>query len=306
VTSDKRVAGGDTSLKDSQQSTVDSRQPLAATPRSRPNLLIALVPILLVVITFLFWYQTWFGSPLSEEQMGEYLTNTSAPHKTQHALAQLSDRIARGDARARRWYPQLLVLARSKEAQFRVMAAWAMGQDNHSEEFHRALRTLVSDPEPLVRWNAALALARFGDGTGEPQLRAMLEPYTLVAPRAGKLEFRLKEHEAVSGGGVVARIRPNGPGSGGPMDVVSPALGEVERRMAEEGTQVSAGDALAVISPGESQAWEALRALYLVGQPQSLDDVERFVRGVPNMPDKVRQQAIATAQAIQQRSNLRP
>jgi hypothetical protein len=278
----------------------------AATPRSRPSLLIALVPILLVAITFLFWYQTWFGSPLSDEQMGEYLTDTSVPHKTQHALAQLSDRMARGDAGSRRWYPQLLALAGSKQAQFRMMAAWAMGQDNRSEEFHRALRTLVADPEPLVRWNAALALSRFADGAGEPQLRAMLEPYTLIAVLAGTLEFRLKEHDAVSGGSVVARLRPSAAGSSGAVDVVSPAVGEVERRVAQEGARVSAGDALAVISPGESQVWEALRALYLVGQPQDLDEVERFARGVPNMSERVRQQAAATAQAIRQRANLRP
>ena len=180
-----------TSQEDSQQPGVSSSQPPAAPHRSRPNIVIVLVPILLVAITFLFWYQTWFGSPLSDAQMGEYLTDTSVPHKTQHALAQLSDRMARGDARARRWYPQLLALAGSKETQFRMMTAWAMGQDNHSEEFHRALITLVADPEPLVRWNAALALARFGDGAGEPQLRAMLEPYTLVAPLAGTAQNRI-------------------------------------------------------------------------------------------------------------------
>jgi len=238
--------------------------------------------------------------------MGEYLTDTSVPHKTQHALAQLSARMARGDAGSRRWYPQLLALAGSKQVQFRMMAAWAMGQDNQSEEFHRALRTLVADPETLVRWNAALALARFGDGAGEPQLRAMLQPYTLVAPLAGTLEFRLKVHDAVSGGSVVARLRPNAPGSSSAVDVVSPAVGEVERRLAEEGARVSAGDALAMISPGESQVWDALRALYLVGQLQDLDEVERFARGVPNMPDRIRQQAAATAQAIRQRANLRP
>lgn len=278
-----------------------SPPPPTARRRSRVNVLIALVPILLVIITFLFWYQTWFGSPLSDEQMGKYLADTSVPHKTQHALAQLSDRMARGDAGARRWYPKLLVLAGSKEPQFRLMAAWAMGQDTHSEEFHRALRALLADPEPLVRWNAALALARFGDGAGEPELRAMLEPYTLVAPLAGTLKFRLKEHDAVAGGGVVARVL--GQEGAKPVDIISPFAGEVERRVAREGSQVTAGDDLARVSPGESQVWDALRALYLVGRPQDLDDVEKFARGVPKMPERVREQAAATAQAIRQRAN---
>jgi hypothetical protein len=50
----------------------------------------------LVLITFLFWYQTWFGRPLTDREMGQYLADTRAPHKIQHALAQLSSRMARG------------------------------------------------------------------------------------------------------------------------------------------------------------------------------------------------------------------
>ena len=54
----------------------------------RPRTAIVAVPVLLVVVTFLFWYQTWFGSRLSNREIGEYLADTSVPHKTQHALAQ--------------------------------------------------------------------------------------------------------------------------------------------------------------------------------------------------------------------------
>ena len=271
----------------------------AGTPRSRPSLLIVLVPFLLVLITFLFWYQTWFGSPLSDEQMEKYLTDNSVPHKTQHALAQLSERMARGDAAARRWYPELLALARRPEAQYRLMAAWAMGQDNHVEEFHQALRALAADSEPMVRWNAALALVRFGDGSGEPQLRAMLRPYTLVAPAAGTLSFRLKERDAVHSGSVVARLRPQTPATAGTVDIISPLSGEVAHLVAREGATVSAGDALAVLNPGESQVWESLRALYLVGQPGDLEDVEKFT--LPDVPERIRGQAAATAQAIRRR-----
>src|SRR5208337_1699723 len=137
----------------------------AGSPRST---LIFIVPILVVLITFLFWYQTWFGRPLSEGEMSQYLSDTSVAHKTQHALVQLSDRMARGDGMARRWYPEIIALAQNKEPQLRSMSAWVMGQDNHSEEFHQTLRKLVDDPAPLVRWNAALALARFSDAAGAP------------------------------------------------------------------------------------------------------------------------------------------
>ena len=47
--------------------------------------------------------------------------------------------------------------------------------------------------------------------------------------------------------------------------------------------------------------FEALRALVLIGQPETLADVERFAAGVPGMSERVRQQALLTAQAIRQK-----
>ena len=264
------------------------------------NTVIVIVPILLVLITFLFWYQTWFGRRLSDQEMAQDLTDTSVPHKTQHALEQLSDRIERGDPTVKRWYPQLLALAQNQESQLRLEAAWAMGQDNHSAEFHQALRKLIDDPVPLVRWNAALALARFGDGAAEPQLRSMLQPFTIVAPDPGTIKFRMKEQDAVRNGSIIARIRPAGRDQR--RDVLSPMGGTIARLLTIDGATVAEGDKVAVIDPDEGQLVESLRALYLVGQPQDLDDVERFGRGAPNMSDRVRQQAEATARAIRQRS----
>ena len=260
------------------------------------NTLILFVPILVVLITFLFWYQTWFGRPLSAREMSQYLSDTSVPHNTQHALVQLSDRMARGDGRARRWYPEIIALAQNKAPQLRSMAAWVMGQDNHCEEFHQILHRLVDDPAPLVRWNAALALARFGDAAGEPQLREMLQPFTLAAPQAGTLKFCLKEQDAVQSGGIVARI--SSVGGANSVNVLSPLAGKVARLAAKEGGQIGARDAIAVIEPGEAQVFEALRALVLTGQPETLADVERFAAGVPGMSERVRQQALLTAQAI--------
>ncbi len=263
------------------------------------NTLIFFVPILVVVITFLFWYQTWFGRPLSDREMGQYLSDTSVPHKTQHALAQLSDRMARGDGTARRWYPEIIALAQNKETQMRSMAAWVMGQDNHSEEFHQILRRLVDDPAPLVRWNAALALARFSDAEGEPQLRAMLQPFALTAPQPGTVKFRLKEEDVVQSGGIVARL--SSAGGAKPVDVVSPMAGEVARLAAKDGGQIGAGDTVAVIRPGDTQVFEALRALVLIGRLETLPEVERFAAGAPGMSERVRVQAFLTAQAIRQR-----
>jgi hypothetical protein len=270
---------------------------------STRNTAIIMIPILLVLITFLFWYQTWFGRQLSDQEMAQDLAGTSVPHKAQHALAQLSDRIARGDPTAKRWYPQLLAMAQNPESQLRLEAAWAMGQDSHSEEFHQALRKLLDDPVPLVRWNSALGLVRFGDGAAEPQLRSMLQPFTLTVSDHGVLKFRLKEQDSVRNGTIIARIHP---GENEKLrDVLSPVGGTIARLLAQDGATVAAGDSVAVINPDETQVVEALRALYLVGQPQDLDEVERFVRGVPDMSERVRQQAEATARVILGRSGDR-
>jgi HEAT repeat protein len=282
--------------RSSQEGQAPRRVAEAGGLGSPRNTLILIVPILVVLITFLFWYQTWFGRPLGEREMSQYLSDTSVPHKTQHALVQLSDRVARGDGTARRWYPEIIALAQNKEPQLRSMAAWVMGQDNHCEEFHHTLRKLVDDPAPLVRWNAALALARFADAAGEPQLWEMLQPFTLAAPQAGTLKFCLKEQDAVQSGGIVARIASVGHANS--VDVLSPMAGKVVRLAAKEGGQVGAGEAIAVIEPGEAQVFEALRALVLVGQPETLADVERFAAGVPGMSERVRHQALLTAQAI--------
>lgn len=265
----------------------------------RRNTAIGVVPVLLVLVTFLFWYQTWFGRRLGYDDMAKYLSDTSAPHKTQHALAQLAQKMARRDPGATQWYPQVLGLADSKEPQLRLMTAWVMGQDTESVAFHQALLRLLRDPEAMVRWNAALALVRFGDPTGQPELHFMLRPYSLVAPRSGSVTFRLKEQQAVDAGSLVARIQE---ADHKVTEVRSPLAGRMEKRSAQDGAAVERGQEIATLAPGWEQVWEALRALYLVGKPGDLEDVERFAGGVAGMPDRVRQQATLAAQAIRSRA----
>src|SRR5579863_623365 len=225
------------------------------------SLLVALLPITAVLITFLFWYSTWFGRRLPAGEMAEGLEDTSQPHLTQHALSQLAAQIARHEPGSKRWYPDLVKLASTPEPQLRSMTAWVMGEDNQAPEFHQALLKLVADPVEVVRWNAALALARFGDSTGDPELRAMLRPYRALAPQGGVVTFRSKEQDALNAGDLVARIK----GPGGAVEVRSPLSGELERQVVHDGAEVRVGDEIAVLAPGERQVWEALRALYLVG-----------------------------------------
>ena len=68
------------------------------------------------------------------------------------------------------------------------------------------------------------------------------------------------------------------------------------------GEQVEAGQPLLLISPAEKQTWEALRALYLLGDLEVLPLVERFAQGGDAESARIRQQAAATAQAIRRRA----
>ncbi|MFQ5927956.1 MAG: HEAT repeat domain-containing protein [Terriglobia bacterium] len=236
-------------------------------------LIMALV-MLFVLVPFLFWRGTWFGRPLTDQQIGQYLADAKQPRKTQHALAQIAERLLRGDPSVRQWYPQVLALANHPLTELRVVTAWVMGHDNQSEEFHQSLLGLLEDPEPMVRHNAALSLVRFGDARGRPELLSMLRSYWLRAGAAGTVRFRLKVADAVNPGTLVARIER---GADDFFEVRSPLPGHLAAKLADDGDPVEVGDAILLLAPAAEQAWEALRALYLVGQPEDLPDVDAIV-----------------------------
>jgi biotin carboxyl carrier protein len=172
-----------------------------------------------------------------------------------------------------------------------------MGQDHRYQPFHDALARLVGDPEPMVRRNAALALSNFEDPAALPILREMLRPYTLRAPAAGILRYRLKVAEYVNPGTLVGHIDA--------AEVRSPLPGEVRALNRADGSTVKAGDPLLDLAPDEKHVWEALRALRNVGEPADLEEVKRYSRGVPGMTDRIRRQAMATAEVIEQRTGRR-
>jgi hypothetical protein len=60
---------------------------------------------------------------------------------------------------------------------------------------------------------------------------------------------------------------------------------------------------IATIDPATDQVWEALRALYLIGQADDLPAVQRYERELPEIPDHIRQQALETEKAIRERTN---
>jgi len=283
----------------------DTQAPSAAPSppaKKRPPWLLILFTVAFVLVPYLFWRGTWFGRPLSDEETAKYLADTKHPRRAQHALVQIAERIERGDPGARRWYPEVQAQARHELPEIRATAAWVMGQDNQSEEFHRTLLELLSDSDPLVRRNAALALVRFGDTAGKPEIIRMLQPYTVAAPAAGALEIRLREGNPVNPGTLLARL---GQGSGEPVEVRSPLPGTLRLWLVRDGARVSSDESIVQLAPDETQVWEALRALYLIGEPEDLEEVEAYAHGMEGMPARVQEQAQLTAEAIRRRAEQR-
>jgi hypothetical protein len=192
--------------------------------------LAGLVLVACVVIPFLSWQGTWFGRPLDDETLTQYLADQEKSRRVQHALAQVAERMERGDPEVVQWYQSVAQLSEHPGSEVRVTAAWVMGQDSSSDLFHKALLEMLHDEEVLVRRNAALSLVRFGDDKGLNELRAML---------------------------------------------TSP-------------------------SPDPQHVWESLRALALIGGADELQLVDSVVED-PHFSEEVREQAVLTREAIQDR-----
>src|ERR1035438_2602878 len=52
---------------------------------------------LIVLMPFLFWWNTWFGRHLSDQQLTEYLHDDKKPRHIQHALVQMGERMGLPD-----------------------------------------------------------------------------------------------------------------------------------------------------------------------------------------------------------------
>ena len=85
-------------------------------------------------------------------------------------------------------------------------------------------------------------------------------------------------------------------------EVRSPLPGKINDVRVATGAKVAAGDAILTITPDENFVYEALRALFLVGEREDLPEVLRYAEGVEGMPEQIKQQAAQTAKAIQSRS----
>ena len=256
------------------------------------------IALLFVLMPFLFWNATWFGRPLNDQQVSKALADHSHPRDIQHALAQLETRMETRDPSVRKWYPQIIQLASDPVEEIRVTDAWVMGQDNSSEDFHHTLLQLLNDPNPMVQRNAALSLVRFKDDSGHGQIVAMLRPFELSSPVEGKLDTRLKPGDVVNPGTMVAHVES----SAGKREVRSNVPGTVGRWLTADGSGVAAGQPILSLLPSESMVWEALRALFLMGNAEDAVDVARFAHGANGMSVQIAQQAQATLIAIRGRN----
>jgi len=264
---------------------------------TRNRVLFLLTGWLIVMMPFLFWWNTWFGRTLSDKQLTEYLHDEKHPRHIQHALVQIGERMSRGDKSVTIWYPDAVRLANYPVEEVRNTDAWVMGQDTSGTGFHEALLRMLGDSSLTVRGNAALSLVRFGDATGRPQLLELLQPAKVIAPSAGKIIDAAVPGTAIHQGGVVAKLQAEDK----TIEVRSPISGRMRQLSASTGQTVVPGTEIATIDPGTEQVWEALRALYLVGQPEDIAAVIPYEREVPDIPDHVRQQAVSTEQAIRGR-----
>src|SRR5258708_6636283 len=174
---------------------------------TRNRLLFFVTAWLIVLMPFLFWWSTWFGRHLSDAQITEYLNDDKHPRHIQHALVQLGERMARHDAGATRWYPQLLRLASHNVEEVRNTDAWVMGQDTSGVGFHEALLKMLGVCSAVVRGNAALSLGRLGDATGRQQIVALLQPASIAAPADGRIIDMDKVGTSVRRGRLVAKLQ---------------------------------------------------------------------------------------------------
>ena len=295
-------------LPDSAQET-PSPDPEAVTPPAKPRmstrnrLLFFATGWLIVLMPFLFWWNTWFGRQLSDKQLAEYLQDDKKPRHIQHALVQIGERVARNDPSATHWYPDVVRLASYPIEEVRNTDAWVMGQDATSKDassagFHQALLKMLNDSSLMVRGNAALSLVRFGDATGRPQIVALLQPAKVTAPQYGKITDSSTVGTVIHQGGIIVKIESEGKTA----EARSPISGRLRELSVKTGQPVAAGDEIATIDPGTEQAWEALRALYLVGELEDIPAIQPYERELPEIPDHVRRQAVDTEQAIRGRA----
>ena len=212
--------------------------------------------------------------------------------------------VARHDPSVTRWYPDVVRLASYPIEEVRNTDAWVMGQDVSSKDaasagFHEALLKMLDDPSLMVRGNAALSLVRFGDATGDGRTSShCCSRRRSPRPRQARSRIPARwERRSIRAGSSPRLSR-----EAKPWKCARPSAAGCASCPCRPGQTVAAGEEIATLDPGTDQVWEALRALYLIGQPEDIPAIRPYERELPEIPDHVRQQAVATEQAIRGRA----
>jgi hypothetical protein len=165
---------------------------------------------------------------------------------------------------------------------------------------------MLADSSPMVRGNAALSLVRFGDATGRPQIVALLQPATITSSEFGVIADADRPGTAIHQGGLIAKLATASSGQNNSSQIIeirSPIPGRI-RWVMQAGATVGPGTQVAVVDPATEQVWEALRALYLIGQVKDLPAIRTYERDLPDVSNDVRHQALITEKAIRDRAGF--
>jgi pyruvate/2-oxoglutarate dehydrogenase complex dihydrolipoamide acyltransferase (E2) component len=158
---------------------------------------------------------------------------------------------------------------------------------------------LLADPEVIVRRNAALALVRFNDVSGRPELLAILQPFTVNAPAGGTLQSSLASGAQINRGALLGRIQQT---NAEVTELRSPLTGKVDRLLVTNGGTLAKGDAVLTLKSDEQSIWEALRGLAVVATPEDVPSIERYANGAEPVSERLKTQAALTVSAIKGRS----
>lgn len=118
-----------------------------------------------------------------------------------------------------------------------------------------------------------------------------------MVSQAGRITDASVVGTVIHQGGIIVKIESDGRTT----EVRSPITGRLRELSVQPGKVVAGGDEIATLDPGTEQVWEALRALFLVGQPEDIPAIRPYQRELPEIPEHVRKQAVETEQAIRQR-----
>src|ERR1039458_10217992 len=114
---------------------------------------------------------------------------------------------------------------------------------------------------------------------------SLLQPVVITSAYAGRVTDTAGIGTAIHQGGLIAKLQSS---DGQVHELRSPITGRVRLVSTPTGASSSSAAAIATVDPGEEQVWEALRALYLIGQLDDLPAIRPYEKQLPENPERLR------------------